>query len=355
MAAGPECGGVADRMLRGAGGRATDLTERDHLRVDQRPADHRAGNAAPHSEGQPRRRASRRSRCARSRYLANEIGPRPGHTEAYFEAAEWVEEQLEGYGWEVTRQRFPTPAGISWDDPGRRRAASVNLIATRGDVVPGEPWLAVGAHLDTVPQAPGAEDNASGIGSLLAIAEATQDTAPGSRSCWSRSAPRSRAARATTTTTTAPGRTSPASPPTRSSLRGMVSMDRVGVGRGAADQERLRAVADARRAGRAPLSGPACRRVLETDHASSDHESFVDDGLPGVRLGGTSYGGYHGETTPPPSSTWPSWSAPSAPCWPGSASRPRVGPGARCPTRRPRIRAGAVDDPRRRTRPISIA
>jgi Zn-dependent M28 family amino/carboxypeptidase len=46
----------------------------------------------------------------------------------------------------------------------------VNLVATRGDVVPGEPWLLVGAHLDTVPQAPGAEDNASGVAVVLELA-----------------------------------------------------------------------------------------------------------------------------------------------------------------------------------------
>ena len=49
----------------------------------------------------------------------------------------------------------PTPAGVSWGIPvpGGR---SVNLAATRGDVRPRKPWLLVGAHLDTVPQAPGA-------------------------------------------------------------------------------------------------------------------------------------------------------------------------------------------------------
>ena len=39
--------------------------------------------------------------------------------------------------------------------------------------------------------------------------------------------------------------------------------------------------------------------VLETDHVSSDHESFVDEGLPGVRLGGTSYCCYHSASDTP--------------------------------------------------------
>jgi aminopeptidase YwaD len=232
------------------------------------------------------------------RFLANEIGPRPGHTEAYFEAAEWVQEQLEGYGWAVTRQRFPTPAGVSWEVPVDG-GPSVNLIATRGDVVPGEPWLAVGAHLDTVPQAPGAEDNASGIGSLLAIAEATQDTRtrlPVVLIAFGSEEPRgdgdddhhfgSRAYVASLTQQQ------------RQSLRGMVSMDRVGVG----DVLPLKSVAEPSPM-RAELVAAAKRAdvetVLETGHTSSDHESFVDAGLPGVRLGGTSFGGYHDETDTP--------------------------------------------------------
>jgi aminopeptidase YwaD len=232
------------------------------------------------------------------RFLANEIGPRPGHTDAYFEAAEWVQERLEGYGWEVTRQRFRVPAGISWKVPVDG-GTSVNLIATSGDVVAGEPWLAVGAHLDTVPQAPGAEDNASGIGSLLAIAEATQGTRtrlPLVLIAFGSEEPRgegdddhhygSRAYVAGLTQQQ------------RQSLRGMVSMDRVGVGdvlpiKSVSEPSPMRAelAAAARRAG--------VETVLETNHSSSDHESFVDEGLPGVRLGGTSYGGYHDKSDTP--------------------------------------------------------
>jgi aminopeptidase YwaD len=226
------------------------------------------------------------------RYLANEIGPRPGHTAAYFEAAEWVEEQLEGYGWEVERQRFPTPAGNSWGVPVDG-GPSVNLIATRGDVVAGEPWLAIGAHLDTVPQAPGAEDNASGIGALLAIAEATQDARtrlPVVLIAFGSEEPRgggdldhhygSRAYVAGLTQQQ------------RRSLRGMVAMDRVGVG----DVLPIKSVSEPSPM-RAELAAAADRAgvetVLETNHSSSDHESFVDAGLPGVRVGGTSYFGYH--------------------------------------------------------------
>lgn len=227
------------------------------------------------------------------RHLALEIGPRPGTTKAYFEAAAWVEQQLTGSGWSVQRQRFPTPAGYSWNAPVEA-GPSVNLIATQGELEPGAPWLAVGAHLDTVPLAPGAEDNASGIGVLLAVAEALQDTRsrlPVVLIAFGSEEPRgegdahhhygSRAYVASLT------------PPQRQSLRGMVSMDRVGVGDvlpvgTPADEPTALTdalVAAARRAG--------VETVLDTGQASSDHWSFVREGLPGARLGGTSYAGYH--------------------------------------------------------------
>jgi aminopeptidase YwaD len=231
-------------------------------------------------------------------HLAGRIGPRPGTSAAYFRAADWVQQRLEGSGWDVRRQRFHTPGGYSWNAPvpaGR----SVNLVASHGDVRPGEPWLLVGAHLDTVPEAPGAEDNASGIGVLLTLADALAErrsrlpvvlVAVGSEE------PRgetdddhhygSRAFVASLTTAQ------------RRSLRGMVSMDRVGVGRtlpigspGEPSPLRAELAAAAERAGVA--------YVTETGQRSSDHWSFVRDGLPGVRLGGTSYAAYHDDSDVP--------------------------------------------------------
>ncbi len=105
------------------------------------------------------------------RHLAEVVGPRPGTTPAFYEAADWVAARFERLTWQVEQQRFPVPGGFSWVAPVAA-GDSVNVIAQRGDLRPGAPWLAVGAHLDTVPRSPGAEDNASGIGVLLAVAEA---------------------------------------------------------------------------------------------------------------------------------------------------------------------------------------
>lgn len=227
--------------------------------------------------------------------LAGRIGPREATSPAYDDAAAWVEGRFEALGWTVRRQRFDVPAGSSWGVPVPS-GSSVNLVATRRavqQVRPGRPWLVVGAHLDTVPQAPGAEDNASGIGVLHAVAEATAwrlTRLPVTLVAFGAEEPRgpsdddhhygSRAYVASL------------SGHERSGLRGMVSLDRVGVGdvvpvgsAGEADPLRGELETAARRAG-VPVAP-------ETFQRSSDHWSFVRDGLPGVRLGGTSYAAYH--------------------------------------------------------------
>jgi aminopeptidase YwaD len=226
------------------------------------------------------------------RRLAGRVGPRPGTSPAYFRAARWVESQLTRLGWTVERQRFHTPAGVSWGVPVPA-GPSVNLVATRGDVVPGEPWLLVGAHLDTVPQAPGAEDNASGVGVLLATAEALaghRTRLPVVLVAFGSEEPRG-----PTDADHHYGSTAYVDSLTRAerrTLRGMVAMDRVGVGDvvpvGSAYEpdalsDELRAAA--RRAGVPTL--------VDTDQKSSDHWSFVQEGMPGARLGGTSYAAYH--------------------------------------------------------------
>ena len=226
------------------------------------------------------------------RHLAGDIGPRHGTSPAFRRAAAWVEGELTGHGWQVTRQQFPTPGGVSWGVPVPA-GSSVNLVATRGEPRPGRPWLVVGAHLDTVPQAPGAEDNASGIGVLLAVAEALdgrRSRLPVVLVAFGSEEPRgpsdddhhygSRAYVASLTSAQ------------RRSLRGMVSLDRVGVGESVpvgspAEPNALTASlrSAARRAGVPTVDDPFQR--------SSDHWSFARDGLPGARLGSVPYAGYH--------------------------------------------------------------
>lgn len=227
------------------------------------------------------------------RRLAGQIGPRHATSAAYRRAAAWVAGELEASGYDVRRQRVGVPAGNSWGVPvpaGR----SVNLIATPPRFDPQRPHLVLGAHLDTVPRSPGAEDNASGVGVLLAVAEAIRDRRtrlPVVLVAFGAEEPRgdtdadhhygSRAYVASL------GRAE------RRAVRGMLSLDRVGVGTvvpvssagPAGARQRASVLADARGAG-VPTDAQVNR--------SSDHWQFVLAGLPGIRIGSTPYAGYHG-------------------------------------------------------------
>jgi hypothetical protein len=83
------------------------------------------------------------------------------------------------------------------------------------------------------------------------------------------------------------------SPAERRQLRGMVALDRVGVGR---------AVPVGLVAGSDPFVADALLArarherlpfVRDPDNAASDHESFADEGMPAARLGSTPYAAYH--------------------------------------------------------------
>lgn len=226
------------------------------------------------------------------RHLAAGIGPRPAPGPAYREAATWVADRLRGWGYRVERQRVQVPAGVSWGVPvPAGRSASIVAMATGTDLT--RPHLVVGAHLDTVPQAPGGEDNASGVGVLLSVAESLagrRTRLPVVLVAFAAEEPRG----PTDDDHHFGSRRYVAAlgPAERRAVRGMVSLDRVGVGTvvpvcsatGLPDPQRAPVARAAARAG-VPIAGCVNR--------SSDHWSFVRAGLPGVRIGGTSYAGYH--------------------------------------------------------------
>jgi Zn-dependent M28 family amino/carboxypeptidase len=192
----------------------------------------------------------------------------------------------------VETEPFDVPGGNSWGvpvDAGR----STNVVAVPRGFDLGRPHLVVGAHLDTVPQSPGAEDDASGIGVLLMLADSLAGRASVGRLPvvligFGAEEPRgptdadhhygSRAYVAALT------------PPERRAVRGMLALDRVGVGDvvpvcTAGDDAARAAVLRAGRRVGVPM--------LPCTNTSSDHWSFVQEGMPGVRIGGTSYAGYH--------------------------------------------------------------
>ena len=225
-------------------------------------------------------------------HLAGRIGPRHGTSPQFREAARWVGGYLERLGYAVERRAFDVPAGESWG-VSVPAGESANVVATPEGFDPAEPHLVVGAHLDTVPQAPGAEDNASGVGVLLAAAAAAADRHTRLPVVW-----------------VAFGAEEPRGPSDddhhygsrayvaamgareRAALRGMVSLDRVGVGTtvpvgsaSGSDPVQRALLAAARRTGTPATPAPLQR--------SSDHWSFVRDGLPAARLGSTPYAAYH--------------------------------------------------------------
>lgn len=226
------------------------------------------------------------------RHLAGTIGPRHATSPAYRRAVRWVARDLRALGHDVRREPVAVPAGDSWGVPvaaGR----SWNVVATPPGFDPTRPHLVVGAHLDTVAVAPGAEDNASGVAVLLAAAAATADHTTRLPVVWiafGAEEPRGPGDDAHHYGSRA--HVAGLRPVQRRALRGMVSLDRVGVGAvvpvgsaGDRDPVQRELLAAARRAG-----VPA---VAEARSRSSDHWSYVRAGLPGARLGSTPYAAYH--------------------------------------------------------------
>lgn len=92
------------------------------------------------------------------RTLAGRIGPRPAGSAAYGRAARYVRRAFVKLGYRARLVPFELPNGstsrnvvATWPGPARRR-------------------VLIGAHLDTVPDSPGANDNASGVAVVLELA-----------------------------------------------------------------------------------------------------------------------------------------------------------------------------------------
>jgi Zn-dependent M28 family amino/carboxypeptidase len=93
------------------------------------------------------------------RFLSEEIGPRSyAHLEQLNKSADYVEERLTSCGCNVKRQSFTCMENTYHNIIGEVRGAKDSEI------------LVIGAHYDTVPGTPGADDNASGIAGLLELA-----------------------------------------------------------------------------------------------------------------------------------------------------------------------------------------
>lgn len=107
--------------------------------------------------------------AAHVQVLAERIGERnvPAFPERLEAAAQYVEQQLTAAGYAVTRQRFVV------DD-----LPVANLVAERRGAARASEQIVVGAHYDSAPGTPGADDNASGVAAALELARAFATRAP---------------------------------------------------------------------------------------------------------------------------------------------------------------------------------
>jgi len=104
--------------------------------------------------------------------------PRPCHSDELEAARGYVTRHLEGYGWDVRRHDFDVLNDVGDLNLGENLHGT-NLVATRqGEFDPTRPRLCVGAHLDSRPDTPGADDNASAVAAMLEIARLMPSTWP---------------------------------------------------------------------------------------------------------------------------------------------------------------------------------
>jgi aminopeptidase YwaD len=198
-------------------------------------------------------------------------GPRPAAGRLERRAQMRLRRRFEGAGLEVRVQRFSTPRG-----------RSRNVIGVR---LGGQCLRVLMAHADTVPPSPGAEDNASGLGVLAALAPRLEALDPPCE-VW-------------LVATGAEERIYTGSPDhlgalalraivPRGRLRYALSLDEVGRG----SRFRLRSpVAAPRRQVERELLGAARRVGVDVDWqrdsgtGNSDHREFELAGMRGVKLG----------------------------------------------------------------------
>ena len=224
--------------------------------------------------------------------LAEDIGPREATSQAYRRAVAFVEQRLADYGYAVRRQPVRVPSGVSWGVPVPA-GTTYNLVAIPDGFDPRRRHVIIGAHLDTVPQAPGAEDNASGVAVLLELARMSAARPPavpvvfvafgaeeprGPGDAWHHYGSRAYVAGLSSAE--------------RRAIAGMVSLDRVGVG------TRVRVCSGGRGprtvAGQLLTAGRAVQvPVVSCTNRSSDHWSFEKAGVAAARIGGTPYAEYH--------------------------------------------------------------
>ncbi|MGH8775908.1 MAG: M28 family metallopeptidase [Jiangellaceae bacterium] len=227
-------------------------------------------------------------------HLATQIGPREAASAAFDEAAAYVQAQFAALGYAVTQQPVPVPAGDSWG-VSVQAGTSANVIADPAGFDPAAPHVVIGAHLDTVAVAPGAEDNASGIGVMLDLARMAVEeplNIPVRFVAFGAEEPRGRGD--SMHHFGSQDYVAGLSAPQRAAIVAMVSIDRVGVRTGgvpiATGGTGTIEVMDALAAA---ATSQGIMPLTSQDNRASDHWSFEKADIPCARLGSVPYAGYH--------------------------------------------------------------
>ena len=208
------------------------------------------------------------------------LGPREAAGPTYKRAASLMGTWFTALGYSVRNLAVRVSSGTV-DKIAVRGGETLDVIAEPPGFNPTRPFVVVGGHLDTVPDAPGANDNASGVACVLELARLARIEPPPTQTVFvAFGAEESRHH----------GRNSPRfaigsaaylrSLPAGAKVRVGIILDMVGAGRivnligtGA---PRATAFAEAR-----ALGIPA---VINPDRLLSDHVSFLNAGIPAVWL-----------------------------------------------------------------------
>lgn len=111
------------------------------------------------------------------------VTPREDSDASFRSAADLTASAFKSLGYTVTRQQVPVPAGMSVGTPVKA-GTTQNIVAVPPGYSPKAPHLIVGAHLDTVSGAPGANDNASGVAIMLECARLARMEPTGMPIVW---------------------------------------------------------------------------------------------------------------------------------------------------------------------------
>ena len=257
------------------------------------PAQRRTPVATPTPSATPRPTMNAPAAVRDVRHLASDIGPREATSRNFTDAAKFVQARFERLGYDVRRTKVRVPSGVSWGTPVRS-GSSLNVIAEPKDFDARKPYVVVGAHLDTVPVAPGAEDNASGIAVMLQLAAMISQQPAGLPVQFiAFGAEEPRGSGDALHHFGSRQHVSSLKRSERRAIQAMVALDRVGVrasyvpvctanGQGNRVRDALRAAAR-----RADIPTRTCTNF------TSDHWSYAKAGVPAVRLGSIPYPGYH--------------------------------------------------------------